>query len=158
MCQSTLLAGTIVLLAFAPHLVSLSTTFSTPLSTTATTTATATAKLVRSTTLILAGMSIAIASTLNFGLAVFIALLLFFPLYFSARRDQLWKSEVQNALLVVANPFVGWEIWRTLDAVQAESWMERVLVEQAMGESWSLLVVAVVVMPLLLQTAIANVL
>lgn len=149
--QTTIFVGTALVLIFAPHLVSLSTTTSTMIST-------ATSDLVRSTTLILAGMTIAITSTLNFGLAVFVALVLFFPLYFSSRREQLWASEVQNALVVVLNPLVGWQIWRARDASLAESWMTQVLLEQAIGESWSVLIVAVVVMPLLLQTAIANVL
>lgn len=103
-------------------------------------------------------MLIAVASTLNIGLAIMLSLLLTLPLSFARPRKREWSAALQQLGFIVINPLVAWGIWRVLEKSSAEEWMKEVLIEFAIGESWLVSIICIAVVPVLLQGATATLL
>lgn len=111
--------------------------------------------LLHSFNLILAGMTIAIIATLNFGAAIFMSLLLALPLSLSHRTDSRVSQKVQHYGLVAINPIVIWSALRLWDNNLGNTFMQRLLEEWTIGGSWTLPMICLLVIPILLQGSIA---
>lgn len=119
----------------------------------------------RATTLMLAGLTIAVVATLNFGAAVFLSLLLPLPLLlprrFSHSRSSRWTHllapRVQQLLITACSPPVIWTLCQGLGgergARAANEWALRALRDWRVAGSWSVPFVCCIVVPLLLQSA-----
>lgn len=114
------------------------------------------APLLRGMALMLGGLTIAIASTLNIGLAIFLSLLalpLSLPLFTSRTL-----SVAHQAAYLLVNPVVLWLLWELVDRKGANEFLGEVLLEAVLGESWLLKVLGGVVVPVLLLGATAGLL
>jgi glycosylphosphatidylinositol transamidase len=108
----------------------------------------------KSFTLIAGGLGIAVVATLNFGLSLFLSLLLFLPLSLVSPRPSPIASRIQQVLLLLASPPVLWSLWKlAAKGDGAESWAREVLREYHTTSSWTLPVVFQFVVPLLLQAS-----
>ena len=114
------------------------------------------APLLRGMALMLGGLTIAIASTLNIGLAIFLSLLAL-PLSLPLFTSRTLTVAYQAAYLLV-NPVVLWLLWELVDRKGANEFLGEVLLEAVLGESWLLKVLGVVVVPVLLLGATAGLL
>lgn len=114
------------------------------------------APLLRGMALMLGGLTIAIASTLNIGLAIFLSLLAL-PLSLPLFTSRTLTVAYQAAYLLV-NPVVLWLLWELVDRKGANEFLGEVLLEAVLGESWLLKVLGGVVVPVLLLGATAGLL
>ena len=133
------------------------------------------APILKSFSLITAGLAIAVSSTLNFGLACALALVLAPALVLagptggpglaSARRPA-WRGAkgsaagrgLQQLALVGVSPPVAWQVWRAVDRVGSEAWLGGWLGEWHVVSGWSVGAALGVVVPLLMQAGVGVVL
>ncbi|KAK4700672.1 GPI-anchor transamidase subunit GAA1, partial [Phenoliferia sp. Uapishka_3] len=153
-----LLIGTLAfILAFTPLLLSLALSPSPSASLTAHASISSTLK---SLTLLLSGMIIAVTATLNFGLAVLLAILLGPSLLLSSSRSTNsappsdLKTRMEQGILFTMNPLGLWVVWNFV-STGADEWAREMVRDWMVFGTWTMPFVFGAVVPLGMQAATA---
>lgn len=113
----------------------------------------------KSFTLLLGGLLIALTATLNFGLATLLALTLPPPLLLSSPRSTELGANLQQLVLMAWSPAGAWSLWWYFPGggrVGAEAWLQGVVLDWKVFGTWGLPVGLGVVAPLgLLASTVA---
>ncbi|KAK4053579.1 Glycosyl phosphatidyl inositol protein transamidase complex subunit [Microbotryomycetes sp. JL221] len=109
--------------------------------------------------LLLAGLTLSIVATLNFGAAVVLSLLLPAPSLVGSYMPQHQRRWLRtfDRLLALSSPPVLWYLARSLGRIKgADQWARQIVADWHIAGNWSLPLCFIVVVPLLLQASIAN--
>lgn len=114
-----------------------------------------TSKVLKAFNLLLAGLTLSIVATLNFGAAVALSLILPLPmLVVRPLHDRPLLGQLQQFALVAVSPPATWALIRALGFRTAtDHWAQHMLRDWSVAGGWSLPFVFVVVVPLFLQSA-----